>query len=64
MGGREVAELAGVALADVIRKLGEEGQAGRGDADHNGAAIVGRPGAVDELALVELVEQAGDVGGA
>src|SRR5437762_3403525 len=58
-----MAELAGVAFADIIGQFGEQGEAGGGNADHDGAAVVGRAGALDQLALMELVEQTGNVRG-
>ena len=59
-----MAELAAVALAERLAHLAQQGQPRLGDADVDDAAVVGRPVALDQAALLQLVEQAGDVRGA
>src|SRR5262245_57347717 len=62
--GRQVAELAGVAAADRLAQLVQQGEAGVGEADVDDAAVVGGAVARHEAALLQLVQQAGDVRGA
>lgn len=58
----QVRKLTGMAVANRLAHFVQEGQAHGRDADANNAAIVGRPVADDEAALLQLVEQPGDVG--
>ena len=60
----EVGELPGVAVAERLPHLAQEGDAGGGDADADDPAVVGRAVADDQASLLQLVEQAGDVRGA
>src|SRR5207237_9501221 len=59
--GGKVAELPGVAVANVLRQSIQQLRSSGSDVDHDGAAVIGRTIALDELALVELIEKSGDV---
>src|SRR5262245_28854768 len=60
----EMPELTLVTLLDCHVEIRQQLQAARRDADFDDAAIVCRALAVDDTAFLQLIEQAGDVGGA
>src|SRR5262250_2990924 len=60
---RQMPELPHMALHQRLAQLAQQPQPRLGNANADDAAVVGRPLAADQAALVELVEHAGDVRG-
>ena len=60
---REVAQLPRVAIADVLVDRGQQVPPLGRQPDQHHAAVVGRTLALDQAALLELVDQPGNVGG-
>src|ERR1051325_5972775 len=57
-------KLTNMALQDRLVQITQESQPRLGDTDHHNPAILGRTIALDQAALFEFVEKAGDVWGA